>query len=119
MYFVSLFKDLYSNHDCRRGLRNVACMALIILYCCIGCCPRRRIRVAWAAAAIREKETEEEGRRKLTLGADEKAAYPEMGKINRHIWLRKRFTQRFTYQFSKSSTIVLLQLSSCQGKVGE
>ena len=88
MYFVSLFKDLYSNHDCRRGLRNVACMALIILYCCIGCCPRRRIRVAWAAAAIREKETEEEGRRKLTLGADEKAAYPEMGKINRHIWLR-------------------------------
>ena len=28
MYFVSLFKDLYSNHDCGRGLRNVACMAL-------------------------------------------------------------------------------------------
>ena len=81
MYFVSLFKDLYSNHDCGKGLRNVACMALIILYCCIGCCPRRSIRVAWAAAAIRAKETEEEGRRKLTRGgADEKAAYPEMGR---------------------------------------
>ena len=52
-------------------------MALIILYCCIGCCPRRRrIRVAWAAAAIRAKETEEEGRG----GADEKAAYPETGR---------------------------------------
>ena len=50
-------------------------MALIILYCCIGCCPRRRrVRVAWAAAAIRAKETEEEGRG----GADEKAAYPEI-----------------------------------------
>ena len=48
-------------------------MALIILYCC----PRRRVRVAWAAAAaIRAKETEEEGRG----GADEKAAYPEMGR---------------------------------------